>query len=421
MPAPTPRLGGRALQDEVATVSNLRLLFAHDHRFLTGPSGSLYTQGSFPSAIWHRYLQHFDTVEVFARDEGSIKNQQLARSDHEGVKFTLVGPMSFAERLGLVTGKADYLLAQAIHNSDAVISRLPSDLGLLAARHARQQGKPLLIEAVGCAFDGYGNQGSLASRLYAPVAMWRMRQAIKSAPFVLYVTRKWLQRRYPANPTAVTTDASNVALEPQSSSVAEQRELRLKELDTGRAPVFGTVASLRTRSKGIQTALAAIAKLRRERRVDVQYRVLGPGDIAPWQHEADALGIGDLVRFEGARPAGRPVLEWLDTIDVHLQPSYQEGLPRSTIEAMSRGCACVGSTAGGIPEIIPADRVHAPGDVGALADLLEALLNDPQMIADASREDRTTAGNYEGGFLERRRSALFGKFAQAAAAVRKRC
>ena len=46
-----------------------------------------------------------------------------------------------------------------------------------------------------------------------------------------------------------------------------------------------------------------------------------------------------------------------DNIDVFIMPSLQEGLPRSMVEAMSRGCNVIGSRVGGIPELLD-DNFH---------------------------------------------------------------
>jgi hypothetical protein len=57
-----------------------------------------------------------------------------------------------------------------------------------------------------------------------------------------------------------------------------------------------------------------------------EFRVIGAGDPRPWTVLAERLSLDGLVRFCGTLPTGRPVFEWLDEIDVYLQPSLQEGL-----------------------------------------------------------------------------------------------
>ena len=44
-------------------------------------------------------------------------------------------------------------------------------------------------------------------------------------------------------------------------------------------------------------------------------------------------------------------------MDIYVQPSLQEGLPRSVIEAMSVGLPCIGSDVAGIPELLDKEWV----------------------------------------------------------------
>lgn len=392
----------------------MRLLFAHDHRFVRGQSSAVYTQGSFPAPVWERYLTHFNELRVLGRDHGHGETVGLARSDVPRVSYALVTPPTLLERLGLRTGALKAELVREVAAADAVIARLPSDIGLLAVDEAKRQGRPVLIEVVGCAYDGYGNHGSRIARLYAPLALLRMKRAAARADFAIYVTESWLQGRYPAR-NARADHASDVILDPIDPEVAHRRGNRLERLAAGAEPVFGTVASLRTASKGLQTMLSALSQLRDAGAAVPEWRILGPGDPQPWRRMAERLGVSAHVHFDGVRPAGDAVFAWLEDIDVHCQPSFQEGLPRATIEAMSRGCACLGSTAGGLPELLPADRTHLPGDVAALKKLIRHYHDSPDDVAKASHRDAARARDYLGERIESRRHALFAQFAQEAA------
>ena len=392
----------------------MRLLFAHDHRFHRGPNGELYTLGSFPTSVWDRYLSHFDEVHVLARDGGALPaGSQLARADRDRVRFEFLPSLSSLRQLVFRSPEVDARVRAAIEASDAVVARLPSEIGQLAVRHARRLGKPYAVEVVGCAWDASFKHGALGARLYAPLAFARTRKAVAEAPLALYVTRSWLQERYPTG--GKSGSSSNVALLPMSATARKRRESRLAALASGVPPVLGTVASLHVKSKGIQTALAALALLRSEG-LDLTYRILGPGPTERWRNLAERRGVGDLVHFDGTRSAGEQVLEWLDGIDLHLQPSFQEGLPRATIEAMSRGAACVGSTCGGIPELLPPDRVHRPGDARGLAAIVRRLASDPAAIAAASKADRETTRDYDPETLDRRRTEFYAQLRQMAEA-----
>jgi glycosyltransferase involved in cell wall biosynthesis len=384
----------------------MRLLFAHDHRFTRGADGSLYSSGPFPIGAWDRYLQHFDELLVVGRDGGlAERTEQLTLSSAPNVEFELFPNLSSPRQLLFPSPALHGRMREAVGSVDAVVARLPSEIGALAIHMARQLGKPYAVEMVGCAWDGLWNNGSFQGRIYAPLAWWRTRRLVSAAPLVLYVTSSWLQGRYPTSGRSWT--ASNVALVPMSAAANSRRDESLAELAKGRRPTLGTIASLRVRSKGIQTALAALAALRGSGR-DYVYRVLGPGDTKPWRQLADKLGVGDLVHFDGTREAGVGVREWLENIDIHLQPSFQEGLPRATIEAMSSGSASIGSTCGGIPELLPAERLHKPGDIVGLCRIIRRLASDPEAIAQASRRDRESARAFDPQTLNARRSEFFG-------------
>lgn len=383
----------------------MRLLFVHDHRFLRGPEGAMHTVGSFPRSVWQRYLADFDEIVVVARDGGLAPHDSaLARADLPQIRFSLIKSLPLAQRLLGLPGEASTVLAREMAQADAVLMRFPSDLGNLAVRLAKKRGMTWAGEVVGCAFDGYGNHGSRLARAYAPLAMRRLQRIAADASQMLYVTRKFLQERYPCPGEVV--GVSDVEIVPLDSGQRTARQERLNAISAGRQPVFGTVASLRIMSKGIQDVIVALQRLRAAG-LDVEYRVLGAGDRGPWIERAAQAGVADLVHFDGTRPSGEGVRSWLDQIDVYLQPSYQEGLPRSTVEAMSRGCACLGSTAGGIPELLPQPRTHAPGDLDALATLIRRYATDGDLVASASAEDLTTSIEYLPDALEEPRARFY--------------
>jgi glycosyltransferase involved in cell wall biosynthesis len=304
-------------------------------------------------------------------------------------------------------------MEQAVRDADAVVARLPSEIGFLAVKHAKRLSKPYAVEVVACAWDALFNFGGLSGRLYAPLAFLRTKRAVAEAPQALYVTSSWLQGRYPTKGQAES--ASNVELEPVGQLALDKRRARLEAIAKGKRPVLGTIASLRTRAKGVQTAIAALSKLRRAG-IELDYHLLGAGPVEPWRALAEKAGVADLVHFDGTRSAGEGVAEWLDGVDIYLQPSFQEGLPRSTIEAMSRGDACIGSTCGGIPELLPKDRLHKPGDVARLADCIRRLASDPAAIAEASSTDLATARQFDLDRLKGRRHDFFARLRALAAA-----
>lgn len=90
-------------------------------------------------------------------------------------------------------------------------------------------------------------------------------------------------------------------------------------------------------------------------------------------------GLGSWVTLAGDREDPR---DWMKRCSVFVQPSLQEALGLALQEALACGCACVGTKAGGIPELV-LDRVNGrlvdPGDIGQLAEALQELLEDENL------------------------------------------
>ncbi len=388
----------------------MRIAFVHDNRFVSGDDGRVFASGQFSYRTWARYLRVFDHLTVVGRAAASGNRQTLSESSGAGVSFefvpSLAGPLAILRKRGVVKRA----LRDIVASTDGIIVRLPSETGLLAAQVATGLGKPWAVEVVGCARDALWYHGSVAGKIYAPVMDSRMKSTVRAAPFVAYVTRNYLQQRYAAGP-AVTASLSNVSLPVADRAILRRRLQGLNKARPG--PVVGFIGSLETRYKGLQIALRALAAVV-GRFPDVRLRVLGDGDLGYWRRLASKYALETKVQFDPPRPAGEPVLQWLDQIDLYLQPSFTEGLPRTLLEAMSRACPALGSTAGGIPELLTAECCHRPGDWQTLAAQITFAAEDSQWSASQAKRNFSQVAPYRCDTLEPRRDRFWRKFAAAA-------
>jgi glycosyltransferase involved in cell wall biosynthesis len=386
----------------------MKAVFAHDHKFKRD-DGQVYSN-AFHGGLWRRYLPHFASLTVVGRDGGARGEGREIDAVSPGVTIQLwphLNPIKLLRRL-----RIKRKLAVLISENDAVIARLPSEYGLMAAGLARQMGKPCMIEVVGCARDALSHHGSRIARVYAPIAAYRVKRAVARAEFVLYVSQEFLPRRYPAGVGAVSVSASNVELPPSSPDTLAMRHTRIDALSGGLR--LGLIGSLSTRYKGVHTAIEALASLRGTG-LDMELHVLGPGESRPWQALADQFGVGAKVFFHAPVSAGQAVLKWLDGIDIYLQPSLTEGVPRSLIEAMSRGCPAVASKVGGIPELLPAEYLIEPEDAAALAVTIAKLAGDKSRMHREARRNFENSQEFDGAVLAVRRDELVRALALAAA------
>lgn len=122
------------------------------------------------------------------------------------------------------------------------------------------------------------------------------------------------------------------------------------------------------------SAFAAAVKLAPQLRL----RIGGNGEIDKARAFARQLGLEAQVEFLGW-VGGERKAELMQSADIFVLPSYNEGLPVSVLEAMAWAIPVVTTPVGGIPELVD-DGVNgflvAPGDVDALGDLLVRLAHD---------------------------------------------
>ena len=142
--------------------------------------------------------------------------------------------------------------------------------------------------------------------------------------------------------------------------------------------------------------------------LDLELVLVGRGKYQQQlEARAEALGLGLRVRFLGQLPAGEAVRNDLDRADLFVLPSRQEGLPRAMIEAMARGLPCIGSTVGGIPELLEAENLVPPGDAMALAAKIREVVTDPERMARMSARNLAKAREYSDEVLRERRLAFY--------------
>ena len=102
------------------------------------------------------------------------------------------------------------------------------------------------------------------------------------------------------------------------------------------------------------------------------------------------------------------MLEFFDTLDIYVQPSKTEGLPRALVEAMSRGCLCMGSKAGGIPELLESNYVFNKGCVKGIVEILKNV-SEVSLNKQAIRNFEE-AKKYDSDFLKEQRRQFILKF-----------
>ncbi len=367
----------------------MKLLFAHDFHIMRDESGTVYTSGVFPYSVWQRYLALFDELVVVGRQGKRIADPStLSKSTGPGVSFmevpTLSDPISRIRNYAQVRETIE----GAMRACDAAIIRLPSEVGLCAIQAAMKLKKPFAVEVVGCAWDSIWYYGSWQGRIYAPFSYLVTRHAVKQSTCTMYVTQQFLQRRYPSSGKSFS--CSNVEIDYDAQAL----DKRLMKLDSLSGTMrMGLIGNLTGGIKGVDLAIKALSLVHRSL-PGMELHVLGGGSPQHLMDLARKYGVADNVFFYGTLPSGQAVHRWLDDMDLYIQPSKAEGLPRALIEAMSRGCPSVGAIAGGIPELLDTDYLHKRSDEQELAARIVGLASNRAAMREQAERNVKRAYDY---------------------------
>lgn len=387
----------------------MKLLFSYTGPLIVDADGNYYSR-TISDHVLARYFRIASNVTMLTRlkkvtDDNVIR--RLMKIESQG--FSVRQCPNLSSLTGMIFNKkqAKRIIEQAVKEADVVISRLPCFIGNLVINEAVRQRKPYLIELVGCPWDSMWNH-SIKGKFIAPSAYYATKKRVKNAKYVVYVTNEFLQNRYPTDGNSV--NCSNVMLESFDDGILEQR-LKKIENNKNKKLVIGTTAAVNIRYKGQQYIIEALGKLKSLGIDHFEYQLVGGGDQTYLRAVADKFGVTDRVKFLGAMPH-KEVFNWLDTIDIYVQPSRQEGLPRALIEAMSRGLPAFGARTAGIPELLDSDMLfsNTSRNIQEICTILQNM--KPEKMKQQAIRNYSEAKKYDKEVIEERRNKFFHDFIQ---------
>lgn len=252
---------------------------------------------------------------------------------------------------------------------DGVLATNPKPVwhALRAAREAGVARRVAMITGLGHVFISE----SLKARLLRAVAVRLYRGAMREATMVLFqngADRREFERRglVPAGLECDVIAGSGVDLE----------KFARQPLPAG--AVYLMVARL-LGDKGVREFVHA-ARLVRDQRSDCRFRLVGWIDANPAairKDELDQWVREDVIEYAGRLDDVRPELA---ACSVFVLPSYREGCPKSTLEALATGRAVVTTDAPGCRETVErgVNGTLVPvGDSRALAEACLKFATDP--------------------------------------------
>lgn len=381
----------------------MKTAFFHDCVFVVDKDNTYYTKGGLDAKKLSEYVQYFDELTVFTRsrnikESDDIEKMSIASADK--VNFESISSLNL---FSLFFGKNREKIKDLIKNSDFVIVRMPSYIGHVAIQEAKKMNKNYLVEMVACPWDALWNYGKITKKVCALPTYLLNKWDLNKAKNVIYVSEEFLQRRYPTKGKNI--GCSDVVLKEFDENILEDRVKKIRNKEKNENFKLCTLANVELKYKGQEYVIKALKKLK-NKGIIVEYYLAGGGNPNRLNNMIKKYDLESQVHLLGGIPHDK-IFELLDDIDLYIQPSLQEGLPRSVVEAMSRACPIIGSKTGGIPELISKKCIFKRKNIKAISIMISDLINSKDKLEQMARDNFNHSKDFKNEILIAKRNKFY--------------
>jgi glycosyltransferase involved in cell wall biosynthesis len=202
------------------------------------------------------------------------------------------------------------------------------------------------------------------------------RKTIWNSDYVIYVTEEYLQSKYPTK--GISEAISDAVIENLDPATLDRRISSIRSRFDGKSLNLMSIGAIDVRYKGHEEVIKAIPALQNEG-FDVSYYLIGAGSDTYLRTIAQRSGVESKVHFVGGLPHEQ-IFEKFENIDIYIQPSRTEGLPRSVVEAMSCAVPVICSRIGGMPELVAEECIYTSGNISELVDCIRRMVNSSETL-----------------------------------------
>jgi len=272
-------------------------------------------------------------------------------------------------------------------NPDIVFSFFPKPVifGTLAAKLAGVKRIYSLLEGLGFCYTAHLKKDSFKKQILKKVQTFLYKLTLPRANKVLFLNRDDYHDLIVQNQITLS-DAEviggiGVGLNEYAYSLPETTSLH-----------FGMVSRLLV-EKGVREFVQA-AKIVKEKYPTVRFSIAGAIDDNPGGITREQLNIWKSEGHVDFLGQISDVKSYLTDLSVFVLPSYREGIPRSTQEAMAIGRAVITTDVPGCRETVQHGLngfMIPPWNAEALAEAMMAFITDPQQVTLMGKESRRMA------------------------------
>ena len=260
----------------------------------------------------------------------------------------------------------------------------PVIFGNIAAFFARVPRRFCLIEGLGYVFTPAGGREPVTRKILRMLVSFLYKLSLKRAHRVFLLNQddvaEMVNRGLVRHPQVVKLNGIGIDLTQWLPTPAVNQ------------PITFLLAARLLREKGV-VEYAEAAKIVKSRYPDTRFILLGAVDPNPGSLNAEEVSQWVKERLL-EWPGHVSVQSWMTQTSVYVLPSYREGVPRSTQEAMAMGRAVITTDAPGCRETV-VDGLNGflvpVRDAVALADAMMRFIKQPELIETMGKASRALA------------------------------
>ena len=290
------------------------------------------------------------------------------------------------------------IISEEVRNADIVVGFVPSPVCDLAQKYAAKYKKKFVSVVIASAWDilwHHSNKG----KVMAVFSHFGTRRTIWNSDYAIYVTEKYLQSKYPTQ--GISVAISDAVIENHDTATLDRRIAAIRSKADQKRLNLMSIGAVDVRYKGHEEVIEAIPSLLKDG-FDVNYYLIGAGSDAYLKTVAQRSGVESRVHFVGGLPHEK-IFERFEDIDIYIQPSRTEGLPRSVVEAMSCAVPVICSRIGGMPELVPEDCIYTSGNICELVDCIRRMAESPETLCRNAELNFQNASNFRKEHLAAKR------------------
>ena len=358
--------------------------------------GEVYSPHMSYMKFAKRFSDEFDEVFIVARSFPRDKEVgQIVTGS--GVSFIDLGDSRGIYGYLKLFWERVYALISIIKKSDVVLIRMPGNISTLAVLLCILLRKSYHVEVVADPVEYFSSNVSKSRyrKIFQGIHVIAMKIALSRSKSVRYVTSQYLQKLYPAKKGSTSFGFSDVYLEEKYHDNYKFRKGDVNIL---------SVAMMHDNSKGHRDMIDLIESLNLD---GGKFSLVCVGDgvlKSEFESYSSSLGLNQSIKFVVLKNSSE-IREYMSECHIFLLASYQEGMPRALLEALSFGMPVVSSDVGGVYEVLPKKQLFPCGDIKIAKIIIQDLIKEG--LEGVSRKNLTISRQFIGSAIKKSYEGYF--------------